>query len=213
MTEEQPTARTRASVSAQPAANRDTSKSAEERFKDYDPAADMPVDVPHTPTLPQGFVSNYAEPVSNIPPGTPMHTIEPEHVMLAQAGLAPGPFVSAAAPQIEIAAPAPLPRPGDENLTRGTVPDIELQEELTGVKPEVPLAPDSPELRKADDEARDLNEKNATEAQENLAERQEKMRQRYEEQADKLAERQEAQRKRLEERASRHQPQAEQRPS
>lgn len=107
-----------------------------------------PVEVPHTPTLPMGTVSNFAEPVTAIPPGTPIKVAADPTVTQAEPAAAP--VVTTAPPQMEIAAPAPLPRPGDEQLIRGTAEGAAQQEELTGVKPEMPLDPTSPEAQDAD---------------------------------------------------------------
>jgi len=89
---------------------------------------EQPEEVQHTPTLPQGFISTNAEPVTNIPPGTPLQVADP----------AAGPLEDAARPSLEIAAPAPLPRPGDEQLVRGTEAGDAQIAELTGVAPELP---------------------------------------------------------------------------
>jgi len=94
---------------------------------------ETPQEVQHTPTLPQGFISTNAEPVTNIPPGTPLQVADP----------AAGPAQDAARPSLEIAAPAPLPRPGDEQLTRGTVDGDAKIAELTGVAPELPSTEES----------------------------------------------------------------------
>lgn len=211
--QEQP--RTRASVSARPA-----NPAEEQRTVGVIPptaSSNQPAEPEHTPVLPQGFVSNWAEGANNIPLNTPVVVIEPEQVAAAkameQALPAVTALVSPARSSMEIASPAPLPRPGDENLTRGTEPDAELRAELEGVAPEMPLDPNSSEARKKADENRELDEKNQSEAAKDLAERQEKMRDRYEQQADKLAERQEEQRRRLEERSARHRPTAGQLPS
>jgi len=219
---EQPTsgARTRASVTAAPAypaADRGVARPEGREALSPTSSAYQPAEAEHTPVLPQGFVSNWAEGANNIPAQTPVVVVEPEQVTAAkameQALPAVTALVSPARTSMEIASPAPLPRPGDENLTRGTEADAELRSELEGSEPEMPLDPNSAEARKRADENRELDEKNQSEAAKNLAERQEKMRQRYEEQADKLAERQEEQRRRLEERSSRHQPRPEQLPS
>jgi hypothetical protein len=110
--------------------------------------AQVPVEVPHTPTLPMGTVSNFAEPVTAIPPGTPIKVAADPTVTQAEPAAAP--VVTTAPTQMEIAAPAPLPRPGDEQLIRGTAEGAAQQEELTGVKPEMPLDPTSPEAQDAD---------------------------------------------------------------
>jgi hypothetical protein len=109
------------------------------------------VELPHTPTLPLGSLSNFAEPVTNIPPGAPMRLAADPTV--SQAEPAPPPFESLAAPTLEIAAPAPLPRPGDERLIRGTAEGAAQQEELTGQAPEMPLDPNSTEAAEAQREA------------------------------------------------------------
>jgi hypothetical protein len=125
--------RTRPTVTAQT----DDNQSLEES------PVETPVEIAHTPTLPVGQVSNYAEGVTNIPPGTPI-TVAADPTKPLEATLqdaqatATGVTVSQAPGTIEVAAPAPLPRPGDEQLTRGTAAHAELQEELTGQAPEMP---------------------------------------------------------------------------
>jgi len=147
----------RTSVPAQPAAQ-------------AEPAAPpAPVEVEHTPTPPLGTVSNYAEPVTAIPDGTPI-TVAADPTV-TQAPPAAAPVVSAAPTQMEIAAPAPLPRPGDENLTRGTAEHAVMQEELTGVAPEMPVDPNSPEARARDEEIRTQQLEQEQEAAQAIADR------------------------------------------
>lgn len=167
MTEEQAqpaAARTRASVSARPANPRQEAEAngAEEQ--------EAPVETQHTPTLPQGQVSYYAEGANNTPVGTPI-TVAPD--VVAQAAPAAAALVTPAATTLEIAAPAPLPRPGDENLQRGTPEGAALQAELTGVAPEMPEDPDSPEAKQKIEEDRQAEMAKQKEAAESIQQRQE----------------------------------------
>jgi hypothetical protein len=204
MTEEQAQpARGRASVAAR-AANGPSSDDKERT------PSDKRAEEEHTPVLPQGFVSNYAEGVTNTPVEADVRVVEPGQV--AQAPVAAAALMSKAPEQMVIAAPAPLPRPGDENLTRGTEVDTEVRAELEGVEPVMPLDPRSAEARKQDDANRDLLEKNEKDAIEDWEKRQEAMAKRYAEQQRRLDERQAAAEKRLEGKNP-SPPQAEQRPS
>lgn len=156
--------RSRASVSAQPAADRGVAR------PEAQSEAPVVAEVEHTPTLPLGTVSNYAEPVTAIPVGVPV-TVAADPTV-EQAAPAAAPVQSSAPGQLEIAAPAPLPRPGDEQLTRGTAEHAVQQEELTGVAPEMPADPNSPE---AQDRAREIFEQQQEqqkEAAESIAKRQ-----------------------------------------
>ena len=92
-----------------------------------------PPEVQHTPTYQQGTVSTHAEAATSIPPGTEITIADP----------ADPPVVTPAPGTLEIAQPAPLPRPGDENLTRGTVDGDAQIADLTGVAPEVPKDPNA----------------------------------------------------------------------
>jgi len=98
---------------------------------------ETPVEVQHTPTYPVGTVGMHAEGVTNIPPGTPI-TVAPDPT--DPAAVAAAPTVSPAPGTIEVAGPAPLPRPGDEQLIRGTAAGNELWAELTGNTLEAPDA-------------------------------------------------------------------------
>jgi hypothetical protein len=130
----------------------------------------QPAELPHTPTLPLGSLSNFAEAVTNIPPGAPMRLAADPTV--AQAQPAPPPFESLAAPTLEIAAPAPLPRPGDEKLIRGTAEGAAQQEELTGEAPAMPLDPNSAEAAQAQRDAVQQQMDQQREAQEAIQQRQ-----------------------------------------
>lgn len=130
----------------------------------------VPAELPHTPTLPLGQLSNYAEGANNIPAGTPLSVAADPTV--AQAEPAAAPLVTPAWRQIEIAAPAPLPRPGDEQLIRGTAEGAIMQEELTGQKPEMPLDPNSSEAQDQAREAWEQAQEQEKEAAESIAERQ-----------------------------------------
>jgi hypothetical protein len=118
-----------------------------------------PPPIQHTPTLRQGQLSNFAEPVTNTPVGVPISVADDPTQPVEEQG-APtveqlaGALLTRAAGQIEIAAPAPLPRPGDEQLLRGTAAGAALQEKLTGVAPEMPGDPESDEARQAEIDAR-----------------------------------------------------------
>lgn len=168
------TSRSRASVSAQPAADRGVARPETAETP-------QPVEVEHTPTLPQGTVSNYAEPVTAIPPGTPVTVAADPTVN--QAAPAAAPVVSSAPGQMEIAAPAPLPRPGDEQLTRGTAEHAVQQEELTGVAPEMPADPNSDEAQAHARELFEQQQQQEREAAESVAKRQEESQQRMQQRA------------------------------
>ena len=129
-----------------------------------------PAEIPHTPVLPLGHLSNYAEGVTNTPAGTSLQLAADPTV--AQAEPAAAPWESLAAPTLEIAAPAPLPRPGDEQLLRGTAEGAVQQEELTGVAPEMPTDPNSPEAAQAQRDAAEAEQKARLESKKAVYERQ-----------------------------------------
>ena len=138
-----------------------------------------PTEIEHTPTPPLGTVSNYAEAATSIPPNTPVTvapdpTLTPDPQDPGTQALA-GAIVSAAPGQIEIAAPAPLPRPGDEKLTRGTAAHAALQEELTGEAPVMPADPDSEEVQQALMEQRKADLQQAKDAADAAAANQQKL--------------------------------------
>jgi hypothetical protein len=144
----EPTRRTRSSVSAQT-----DPRSQPQQPPTGEGEGPVLVEVEHTPTLKIGEVSNYSIPASDLPIGAPVAVVDDPTQPAAEAdphaqALA-GALVSAAAPQLEIAAPAPLPRPGDEQLTRGTAAHAILQEQLTGEAPVHPADPNSEEAKTA----------------------------------------------------------------
>jgi hypothetical protein len=116
-----------------------------------DSPTETPVEVQHTPTPPVGTIGTYPEAVTNIPPGSQVKLARDPAEAAPPAAM---PTSVPAASTLEVAAPAPLPRPGDEQLVRGTAAGNELFAELSGQEIKQPTDPESDEAVTAAREAR-----------------------------------------------------------